>query len=197
MVDIEFKNLDKLIQQYDPRVVNQSLSRTVNDIARKAKTQVSKEVRVVYNVKAGEINKTVTIKRANASNPDAMLRWVGSKIGLAHFGLRVRNVSVTATSKTGKKFKTKRKQSRVKVRKNKGLKVASGQYAKGFTHDKKRIYARKKGSDNLAVLLGPSVPEMVDDRNVIDPIQQLIKTDFEKGFKRNMEFYLGKKVGLY
>ena len=191
MLELKLKNLDKLMQAYDPSLVQQALTRSLNRVTGKSKTFVSKEVRQDYNVKARDISKALTITRARKGQNEAMLLYAGGRLGLGKFGARERTVKVRA----GRGGST-RKQVRVKVKKTDGLTpVTSSQGVGGFMFNG-QIYARM-GASRMPIksLSGPSIAHMVDDRGIVDDVSNLIGDEIQKEFTSNLDYYLMRQIG--
>ena len=194
-LELKIENLTQLKAAHDPALVNKALKTAVNKSTAKAKTLVSRSVRENYTVKASDVGSSVTFTRARNGESEAVLRYVGSRIGLHKFTSRVRTVSVR--SKNGR-YGYKRKQTRVKVHKKDALTPAVGPNGNaGFTGPDGRVYARVGiRRDKIVALMGPSIPQMVDKAKVIDPLNNMLSTELNEQFAHNLDFFMLQQMGL-
>ena len=195
MLELKIENLTQLKNVYDPTLVNKALATAVNKATAKAKTQVSRSVRENYTVKASDVSSAVSFTRAKSGDNEAVLRYVGTRLGLHKFASRVRTVAVR--SKNGR-YGYRRKQTRVKVHKKDALTPAIGPNDNGgFTAPDGRVYARVGvARDKIVSLMGPSIPQMVDKTKVIDPLNDMLSTELNDQFAHNLEFFMNQQMGL-
>ncbi|GEK50902.1 phage tail protein [Vreelandella venusta] len=199
MPELEFdvRDINKLKQQFDPRDVEKALRWAVNATSRKATTRISKETRKRYTVSAGDIRKRMSIERYRDDVSRAVL-YTGRRLPLAQFKPREKWVSVSS----GRKLKSGPRKGRVarrrgvtvQVRKGKSRKLVQGGWvAKG------QLWRREKRTDNKSDpqrLFGPSIPEMVDNPQVIAEAQKLVREDLPEQFNGRLDYILNKKAGL-
>lgn len=193
MLKFELSNLAELKQVYDSALVEKALVRSINRVSAKSRTQVSREVRAEYNIKARDINNALTIYRAKRGNTEALLLYAGSRIGLHKFTPRVRTVRTTTT-----RWGNTRKQVRVRVHKGDSLSpVNAGKGIEGFMSPDGLIFARVGLKRNpLKFMAGPSIAQMVDKETVLDRVNDMMGVELPKEFNHNMDFYLQRQLGL-
>ena len=98
MIKAEFRNLSlaELRRKFDPALVERADRIAIGRVARKVRTQVSRDVRAVYNVKARDVGKTVRILRnKRGSVEERILLYTGGSIPLAKFDAKPKRVRST------------------------------------------------------------------------------------------------------
>ncbi|WP_422101996.1 phage tail protein [Vreelandella sp.] len=196
-LQFDVRELQKLKQQFDPKDVEKALSWAVNATARKAATEISKETRQRYTVSAGDIRKRLRIERYRRDIDRAIL-YTGRRLPLVQFKPTERWVSVNpkrrVQSGPRKGSMARRRGVSVRVRKDKGRQLVQGGWlAKGH------ILRRQEKSDPKSqpiMRFGPSIPEMVDNPQVIEAAQDLVRKDLPQQFNDRLDYILSKKAGL-
>ncbi|QPI65881.1 phage tail protein [Vreelandella venusta] len=196
-VQFDVRDLQELKKQFDPKDVEKALKWAVNATARKAATRISKETRQRYTVSAGDIRKRMAIERYR-DNIDRAVLYTGRRLPLTQFKPRERWVSVNPKRrvKSGprKGSMVRRRGVTVQVRKGEGRKLVQGGWLA-----KNHIFRRKTRSDNQStpeMRFGPSIPEMVDNQQVMDAAQNLVREDLPQQFNDRLNYILNKKAGL-
>lgn len=197
MLEYDIRELENLRQRFDPKTVDKALDWAVKATARKAATRISKETRQRYDIKAGDIKRRLSIERVERDAGRALL-YTGSRLPLAQFKPKEKWVSVTPKRrvKSGprKGSMARRRGVTVRVRKDKGRQLVQGGWlAKG------QIFRRADKDDNKSrpvPRFGPSIPEMVDNPQVMQEAQQLVRRDLPEQFNGRMEYLLNKQAGL-
>jgi len=129
-----------------PQVVASALNRAMTNVA----TNISKETRKSYHIKATDIKKTISKTRATRANIDAIVVSRGNLIPLDRFKVSPRKVS------PNRKTPIKAAVKKTGAKKLKGAFVADVHGIKVF----KRQTDRRLPIDRL---FGPSVPQMLDN----------------------------------
>jgi hypothetical protein len=169
MIDIELKNLLKVQKALkdQPKKINLVLSRAINRAATNAKANMAKKVREQYVVKAADIKDTIKITKATSQKPVAEVRSVGKKINLTKFKTSPHEPRPKNPPKGGYKSQ---------VKKEGGLKAVP----KGFLVNVRGTLAmmQRVGKERLPIkrLMGPSVPEMIGRKNVIEWVETEAKS---------------------
>lgn len=179
----------KEIPQKAPNVISQSLNRTVTNVA----SNLSKEVRKEYSVKAGDIKGRGGIKRirANPSNLAAAVRSTGEVIGLDHF----KTSNLMSTSRKGgvKSVSLNRKPVKAEVKKGQMKTVLGGFVA---TMNGPKIFKREtKRRLPIKRLFGPSIPQMAGNEKVSEIINTEAAKTFDKRLDQNINHLLSKLGG--
>lgn len=191
----ELERLRKRLKD-DAKEVDKALRWAVNATARKAATHISKDIRSVYAIKAGEIKSQLRIERVQRDAGRALL-YTGGKLPLEQFKPKQRWVAVSPRRrvKSGprKGAGARRRGVSVRVRKDKGRQlVKGGWYAKG------RVWRRSDQSDNKSQprpQYGPSIPGMVAHESTIAGAQELVREELPKEFSGRLDYLLRKKAG--
>lgn len=187
----DINELQRLKNHYDPKIVEKAFSQALDRTQAKAATHISKDVRDDYHITAGEIRKRLTVKRARRDASRSLL-YVGRRLPLDHFKPKTTRARVvTATSRRGKQFKTRRRGASVMVRKDRGRQqVPGGWFAKG------RILRRADRDDPQSqprIQFGPSIPGMVSHESVIESAQEMVREDLPRQFNGRMDYLLGRQ----
>jgi hypothetical protein len=177
-LNVSLENLAELRRALDPAKVDRALARAMKAASAKEATAISKDVRAVYNIKHGDIKKTLDIRRLPGAQPDYLLLYVSGVAGLDKFGM------------TRKKVKTPRGRAvgaSVRVKKTSGRKVVKGGFIQSIHGDK--IFKRV-GEARLPIkrLFGPSVPAMV--------LRTLSRVDFERRAAANVATEFERQIRL-
>jgi hypothetical protein len=178
MIQYQIEKLPELRRKFDPKIIEQSLQRALNLAARKTRTRISQEVRLTYNIRAGDIAKAVDILRIPGGR---IIGYTGAVVHLDRFGARGKNV---------KTAHGKRRGVTVQVKKTAGRKLVKGGFVGG--KDKAILKRVEKNRYPLERLFGPSIAQMVDNQGVIDAAIFLTGEDLAVEFNRQMEVSLGR-----
>lgn len=194
MIDVDFTDLDKLRNQFDPKIIDRALNSAINKTTKKASTYVSKKVREKYNVKAARIKGAVKqLRRPKTKDliAERVLLYTGRKIPLVNFGARKARVKGS-----------KHKGVSVLVKKSGGRKTVKGDTGYGAflaesPSDELKVYIRQR-KDRLPIraLYGPSVAEMVSDIEIFDQVDDFVKAEMPKQLEHELEFFLTKAGAL-
>jgi hypothetical protein len=86
MISVNLTGIEAARQALGPVVVNKAINSTLNKLAAKAKTEVSKEIRKTYNIKARDLNAQLTVSRARGAGfYEATLSASGPRFSLMYF----------------------------------------------------------------------------------------------------------------
>lgn len=205
MLKYRIKNLDKLKQKFDPKVVERANRAGANKAAQKTRTFISETIRKVYNVKAMAIKKRVTLKRASSNMPFAELRYRGPRIGLINFGAKEKKVTLARKPRKGQKgqpwgrFRTG---VTVKVKKSGSRKLVSsrpGFIMTGKNNNQHIYYRAGDGSDrnNLRSAKTWSIPEMLknaerEGAGSSKAYERFAAQEYDIEFDRAMKHFMSK-----
>ena len=183
------EDTDKLRRRFDPKQVDKAHRWAINAVSRRAATFISRDIRSVFAIKAGDIKRSLQIRKYR-DNASRALLYTGGLIPLEEFKPKTKRKVIHATSKKGKKFKTSRRATTVRVRKDRGRRtVAGGFYAKG------RVMRRREADRNDSTpipMFGPSVPGMVAHPSTIDGAQNLVREELPEQFSKRLDYLLTK-----
>lgn len=146
-----------------PNAAANALNRSLTNVS----SNLKKEVRAKYHVKAGDIQKTLKIKRASAAKLSAEVRSTGSPISLEKF--KVSPKTVNPRRKT---------QLKIAIKKN-GTKQILGAFIADVNGNK---VFKRVGKNRLPIdkLFGPSVPQMADEEGVVDVVNTKAAETYEQ-----------------
>jgi hypothetical protein len=187
----DIRGMQALKNRYDPKIVEKAFSHALDRTQAKAATHISRDVRDDYHITAADIKKRLKIDRARRDASRSLL-YTGRRLPLDHFKPKATRARVvTATSRRGTRYKTRRRGASVLVRKDTGRQqVPGGWFAKG------RILRRADRNDNASdprIQFGPSIPGMVSHESVIDSAQEMVREDLPRQFSGRMDYLLGQK----
>jgi len=171
-IKLELKGIEKFKELTDNKLFGKVLGRTLKRTTTKFKTTTVKEVRQTYNIKAKDLKQYIKLKKEG----DLEFRFIvqGKTLGLEKFKPRQTKSGVTITVKKGQRFKL----AHVFLAKDKNGNI--------------RVFEREtKKRMPITRLFSLSVPQMFNEKILEKGIKEAEQT-FEKEFKHNLDYYLGK-----
>lgn len=138
-----------------PNAIANSLNRAVNNI----NSNISKEARKRYVIKASDIKSTLTKTRASRSRLSALVKSEGKLIGLDKFKVTPKTVDPR-----------RKKPIKIGVKKN-GAKAVLGAFVADI-HGTKIFQRTDKSRLPIQRLVGPSVPQMIGNAEIKSKIEQ-------------------------
>ena len=181
MINIDIKGIDKLLKELDPSVAKKAINRTLNDIAKKTRTGVSREITDHHNVSAKRVKedlKTVSgTRRATTSRPRSIVeiqslrKWPG----LQHYKAR-------ALKKGGVSYAIYKGKPRERLPKGFMLNLPNGTTA---------VFTR--ATNNIIRKTGPSVAQM--SKGYTTKVADRVTTEeLNNNFMTNYNFYASKAI---
>ncbi|MEK4713470.1 phage tail protein [Sporosarcina sp. FSL K6-5500] len=174
--DAAFRDIQRRLAEIPnkaPNAISAALNRTVTNVA----TNLNKEVRKEYTIKAGDVKGTIKKRTANRGDLRASVKSTGGVIPLDKF----------KTSKLG------RKQVKVAVKKGQ-LKKVLGAFAADISGPK--IFKRKtKKRLPINKLFGPSVPQMAGESSIAERINNQASETFERRLDHEINRLLARLGG--
>lgn len=176
-VDIDRELLEDIIDRLGtmsnkaPQVISSALNRALTNVA----SNISKEVRQDYNIKAADIKSTLDKTRASKSNLSAIVRSRGNLIPLDRFKV------------SPKKVAPKRKSPiKIGVKKD-GVKPLKGAFVSDISGIK---VFKRQGKTRLPIdrLFGPSVPQMLKN----EEIRERINREGQETFYRRLDHEINR-----
>lgn len=189
MIEVKLENIDALRKAFDPKIVKQSLDRAIRTAAERVRTQISRDVRQRYNIKAGDVGKSVTLRAISQDGiVNRLLAYTGARISLARFGARPRQVRVGKRKYTGVTVQVLKAEPRQLV---KGAFLAQGLNANEGTPQ--QVFQRI-GDARLPIrkLTGPAIPTMVANPKIIAQASDTATDVMNREFIRQMELLMSK-----
>lgn len=182
-----------------PNIIARALNRSVSNL----KATIPKVVRQDYHVKAGKVKETLDAFTANASKLEAQVKSRGELIGLNHF--KVSPGTVNPNRKSQLKIAVKKNGTKlipgafnadvegVKVFKGTGRKKApdKGSY-KGRVVKRGPKKGKKLLREEIERKFGPSVPQMIGNKENVEKINQNAYVTYEKNINHDINRLLSK-----
>ncbi len=176
MITYKLENIHELRQKFDPKLVDRALGQALQVATTKLRTRVSREIRGTYKIKAGDVAKTVTIRRIE--HHTRLMVFAGRMIGLDKFSSRPKKVTTARGRRVG---------ATVMVRKDRGRKVVTGGFiAKG------NLIFKREGTERLPIerLYGPSIAHMAGNKVVGELATAQVGEDAGTEFNRYLEYLM-------
>lgn len=164
-----------------PKEMPKAAASAINRTLTFTRKRVNQEVRKTYNIKAGDVNKTLEIHKASASNLTAYIISKGKRLTLGRFG---RN---TGSWRKGKPVKVKVKKDGVKTVNTNPTAFIAG--LTGNSHIVKRKGASRYPIEVLHTL---SVPQMISNEKVSDKVQEEAREKLQERIDHEVKYRLGK-----
>jgi len=188
-LDIDAYGFEELLEAIEPKNAIRAIAKTAKEEGRRFTTQATKDVRAEYNIKSGDIKKSIKTKFHNRPPYFAYEIVIeDKKLSLNYFGTTTKNKKVNATSRKGKKFRTTRKFVSVKIKRKEKRKVVKGAF-----YGKNHKLFKREGKDRMPIksLSTLSVAQMFHEDN-LQPAIDKFKENYPKTMERNLLFYMGK-----
>lgn len=198
MIRLTLDNIDELNRAFDPSKVLKALDRAVAAAAARVRTGISKEVRVRYNIKAGDIGGAVTLKPVRSGDViNRLLVYTGGRLSLRKFGANKRIVDG-------------RPGASVLVKKENGRKILQGGFfalglnakpgetpeqlwkRQGDPRPMRRGKYKGRVKQPIVKLTGPSIPTMVQNKDVLTNASTLAGDVMRREFTRQMQMLMDK-----
>lgn len=174
--------LSKISEKDVPKAMVSAINRTIQAVG----TDMKRETVKNYEIKSGDVQKTLKINRASASNMQANAQSTGKQLGLFHFKVMPR------------KRPTKRiKYVKVKIKKSDSYKEIKTN-PKAFIAEKNAPNVfKRKGKSRLPIerLTSLSIPQMISNPKTLEQIQKNAQETLEKRTAHEIEYRLSKAKG--
>lgn len=189
MLTVSFQNFDEVRRLYDPKVIQRALNTTISRTAQQARTEVSKAIREVYNIKARDIGQVVALRtRRQNDTTFKILEYRGSALPLDRFGTRSRKVSSAAGRRIGVTAQVRKDRPRRVVRGAFPLRGRDGPTMQRTGEP--RSEPRYAGDEAIERVFRLSVPQMINEQAGIVPrVQDFIERAANIELNRNLRFF--------
>jgi len=182
---MQIKGFDDALAQVGDKVMLKTVNRTLKQTMMRTRTQLSKDVRQVYNVKAREIAKTVSIKRVSWRPAHYEMIYSGERLG---FDKNYSTTTFGIMSSHGP-----RRGARVRIRKDRGRKHLHP----AFKHKGRPMFMRMgngkrmqgKNKEAIMKVTGLPVPYMMDSPAMNDAWEKLALKHIPLEFAKAFNFY--------
>ncbi|MCE4048027.1 phage tail protein [Bacillus sp. Au-Bac7] len=158
-----------------PDVITRALNRAMTNVA----ASISREVRQEYNIKASDVKNTLSKTRASKSRLSAIVTSRGQVIPIDRFKVSPKTVQPR-----------RKKPIKMAVKKGSGLVAVKGPFVVNINGIK---VFRREGEKRLPVkrVMGPSVPQMIGNQEVVNKINQ---SGYET-FLSRMDYEINRALG--
>ncbi|WP_121614788.1 phage tail protein [Virgibacillus halodenitrificans] len=161
-----------------PNAISKAINRAVTNI----NSNVKKEIRNEYNIKAGDISPTLTKTRATRSALKGRVHSSGQPIPLDRFKISPKTINP-------------RRKSPIKIAvKKSGVKAVMGAFIADING--KKVFQRTRNTRlPIKRLFGPSVPQMLGNEEVHEEIEKQGQETLEKRLDHEINRILEKGKG--
>ena len=177
-------NSEQLLRVYGREAFVNASRNALNDTSKKTRTEISRQVRRVFNINAGKVKEKSRLVRYSGNHQNIDIRYSDHRPNLGRFG--------TGSSKN----------IRVKVKRGRGSKKVYGGFrirGRGADH---LIWKRLSPSEakstqyrarnvKIKVLRTIAVPEMVRSASNLPAIQSQIQSDYDARFDHHFRRQIG------
>lgn len=165
------------------REMRPALAKSLNRAGTAVRTRAQRSVREELNLKAGDVNKLITLRRATSRDLQAIIDVAPRPAPLLQFGAR--------ETRAGVSVKVKRKGAR-KVIRHAFIELGAFGARHVFTRS---LRGERTLSPRLPIrsLFGISVVQYLDDPKVIANLGDVARSTFEKAIAHEIEFRLAKR----
>lgn len=182
VVSIDTARVNELIGEFAgiEGKVPVALSRAINRSTSAAKTEAVRQVRSEYTARAGTINETIKVTRANTNNLSAKIESRGSSLRMKEFRVNPKKPSP-------------RRRSPITVEVRRGSKkTINGAFVQRMPNGSVGVYART-GRSRLPIrqLFGPAVPVMLNNDDVVAAVQSRAEQVLEQRIGHELNRVLG------
>lgn len=171
-----------------PKVAPKAMSAALNRTIATVKTDMRREAVAAYEVKSGDVSKSLSVKRATPNRLTAEAISVGRPIALIHFKVKPRKPPTKRTNK----------QVLVKIKKSEGY-AAVGTKPSAFVQSANGAVNvfKRTGKSRLPIkrLYSLSVPQMISNEQVITRIKDKAHETLNKRVTHEIEYRLNKLEG--
>lgn len=172
-MNVHLTGLNKVIATLDPKLYQKATNRTINDIGSKVTTQMTKEVRLTYNIKAKELKGFMKVRRSRYENMKYELEVRSSPLNAIRFG--------------AKKLKKRGKVS-VRIKKANGRKTLRNTF---LSKSGGAVLHRIDGTQEIEAVSTLSIPQMFN-KKILKNADNMARREFGKKLKDNFNYYIGK-----
>jgi hypothetical protein len=205
MIRVELIGKKEAIDIWGNKPVNAAMRATLQRVAKTAMSTASQEIRLVYNIKKGDLDKKMSTQSGHDS---VLITFSGRGISLSYFNARQFTVNKTITrgkkdGKVGLVTKTRSKAHafqgvEVEVFRGRKTQLRSAFMAQmksghiGVMHRWSGKFMKGKKKAAIGEKAVVSIATMILNRNVHPAILAKVQDDFDKVFKQQIEYQLSK-----
>ncbi|WP_252225423.1 MULTISPECIES: phage tail protein [unclassified Clostridium] len=184
-IKIDSKQMKKTLNKLStfPKEINKASSAAINRTLTFSNKKLKQEVKKTYNIKAGEIQSTIKIKKSNPSKLSGEIISDGNRLTLGRFSRSAGNW------KKGKKIKVKVKKSGTKP-----INTTPKAFIANLNGNNHIVKREGKSRYPIKVLKTLSIPQMISNTKVSDVIMDETNKQLQKRLEHEVEYRLLKKM---
>lgn len=185
------KQLSKLTAQLSPENVALGTARAINHTIAKGKTEASRQIRSVYNIKAKEVGKAISITKSTRTSLEGSINISGSPMPIVAFSPRQTRKGVAVTIKKGSRKTIQRAFIQTMKSGHRGV-YARGTYGSdGFKFRRRRV--KTSGPDlPIQELLTTSVPQAFQSQTVITAVGAKLEAGLASRLEHEFKHIISK-----
>lgn len=174
IIEVDMTAVDQVEKMLDgiPQGFEKAAMRALNRSILAARTAATKGIRENYTVKASDLKSNMTMKKAGLSHLSATLVAIGAPIDLMKFKVKISREGISAQVKRG----------------------AGGSLPHSFfvTTGNMGVFHRTTAARTpLQREFGPSLPQMMGNKDVMEKVQQRARTVLEERMYHEADVVLG------
>lgn len=184
--------LRKEFAHLTPKQFGQALSRALNHVGAKARTEAARDVRKVYNIPANQIKKDITLIRSNQKTLSAKLHSAGKPVPMQSFSPRQTRKGVSV--KIGGTRELLRSAFMLTLKGGHTGVFARGRYVGTFQFRKERKPGAKKDLP-INELFSKSVPRALVNESIMTSIRGRVASDLPQRVRHEVGFLMNRIKG--
>lgn len=169
-----------------PEKVKKAMVRAINRSVEGARTDAVKKVCEEYAIKPSDVRKTIVIARASSSKMEAQIISTGRPIPLIKFNVKPKKAPAKGTKVV------KRKAVIAGVKFGNAEEIPNSFIAQ-MKSGHVGVFSRANNAPRLPIeqKYGPSVPQMIGNKDVIDFIEKRARERLDKELRHQIAYLLG------
>ena len=190
-----FRQLDKAYRSLGAKERGRAMSVALNRATTTGRAKAAQTTRKQYNVRSGDIKKTINITRATPATLESRFISTGRSLPLMSFRPNVTKKGVTAKIKGTRKLFPGAFMATTKSG-HKGI-FARAQY-KGnkLVSRRKRVNRYPENDLPITEIQTLSVPSAIQNKGVINPLTNIMKEALIKNYSHELKFRSQRAAGL-
>lgn len=191
----DLKKIQKQLTETQRKAIPNATRRTINKVATTVRKEANQEIRQKYNLKAGDVNESLKLRRANFKKLSATITATGRPLSLTRYGATVRTVSVTVAKGRYKGTKRKQQAISVKIRKDRGKRIYDGAFTPGGLKVRGRLTGpafrrQEPGRLPLEKIATRGIPSMFAEKRIERANERTARSRWDKVFPQELAFEL-------
>jgi hypothetical protein len=196
MIKIEFKGLKDIVKGFEklPEIEQKAKVSALNNTAKQARTEASKQIRQEYGIKAGDLSKRdvkTKLSRLGYEKAKESNGYISSVVGRGH-GLPLKYFGARQTGKGASVAIIKGNRRVIAHAFGPDIERLGGHVFRRL--GKKRFPIGNTTTGKTTYMFGPGVATMLNKRAVYVPVQRFVADNFIRIYEHELKYYSGKIV---